>query len=169
MSGAARIELMNAMNKSLLVTVTSLLLLAGCGRVQERSYASVAAMKDTGDYPVVVRAMIPEDATKIAVRTSVESGEYYVSYESSDLGHVIRSLNMSQVAEADRKRAQDSLGFGVKLPPDTFLYVVCREEMFSSVSGSPAEREVNLLANEHRRQHQWNVPHDASLVRELCE
>lgn len=159
---------MNAINQSLLVTVTFLLLLAGCGRVQERTYASVAAMKDTGDYPVVVGDMIPEDATKIRVRTSIESGEHYVSYESSDLGHVIRTLRMSKVAEENRHRVQDSLGFGVKLPPDTFLYVVCREEMFSSVSGSTAKREVNLLANEHRRQHQWNVPHDASLVRELC-
>lgn len=159
---------MSTMNKPRLIAVFYLLLLTGCERVQERTYPSVAAMKGTGDYPVVVRAMIPEDATKIALRASVESGEYYVSYESSDLGHVIRSLNMSQVAEADRKRAQDSLGFGVKLLPDTFLYVVCRKEMFSSVSGSPAKREVNLLANEHRRQHQWNVPHDASLVRELC-
>lgn len=159
---------MNAMNKSSMIAMFYLLLLTGCGRVQERAYPSVAAMKDTGDYPVVVRAMIPEDATIIALRTSVESGEYYVSYESSDLGHVIRSLNMSQVAEADRKRAQDSLEFGVRLPSDAFLYVVCREELFSSVTGSPAEREVNLLANERRRQHQWNVPHDASLVRQLC-
>ena len=142
---------MKATDKSVVIAIASLLLLTSCQRVQERTYVSVAAMKDTGDYPVVVRAMIPEDATNIAVRTSVESGEYYVSYESSYLGHAVRSLNMSNVVDDDRHRAQDSLGFGVKLPPDTILYVVCREETFSSMTGPPAEIEVSLLANEHRR------------------
>lgn len=159
---------MNTMKMSGVIAVIFLLLLTGCGKVQERTYASVAAMKDTGDYPVVFRAMIPEDAAKIAVRTSVESGEYYVSYESSDLGHAVRSMNMTKVVEADRGRAQDSLGFGVRLPPDANLYVVCREGRFKSVTDEPADKEVSLLANEHRRQHQWNVKHDASLVRELC-
>ncbi len=158
---------MSKFNASVVIAVIALLL-AGCGKVQERTYESVAAMKDTGDYPVVVRTMVPEDATRIAVRTSVESGEYYVSYESSDFGRAIRSLNMSKVTEDHRHLAQDSLGFGVKLPPDAVLYMACREEMFRSVPDEPADTEISLLANEHRRQHQWNVKHDASLAREMC-
>lgn len=158
---------MNAVNNLVIFSAIALLL-TGCGRVQERTYASVAAMKGTGDYPVVVRTMVPDDAAKIAVRTSVESGEYYVSYESSDFGHAIRSLNMSKVAEDHRHLAQSSLGFGVKLPHDALLYVACREEMFRSVADEPADTEISLLANEHRRQHQWNVKHNASLVREMC-
>lgn len=144
------------------------LLLNGCDMQEPRTYKDLDAIGDHGDGSVIAATEVPKDATGLIVNSSIESGEYHLSYVTSDQRYAVDALKMYPVTEGRLTAALESLGFGVKLPEDVSGFVVCRESDQVPAPGEPRAIEIIVLANEHRRQHQCNVLYNKELERCLC-
>jgi hypothetical protein len=148
--------------------VYSILMLAGvasgCSQ-GGRGYDSYAEIKNEGDLSVAKAVAIPEDASSIVIRSDVEAGLYYISFDTS---HAARYIKDGQMLAAGRELSpliRDSLGFGAKLPPNIALYYRC---------GAPQDLRINsyeivMMGSDGKRQHLWNRRNDEGLQAVLCQ
>lgn len=153
---------------SVLAIVAVAVSCVGCGKHPERAYGSLSEMNGTGDEPILAMTAVPADAANIKVMTSIESGEYYISYQTSDVLWSPGVLGMSVVEGREREYSIGTLGFGVKLPLDVKVQVRCREEARMSMPGVLEDSQMLFVADGHSRQHQWNVKYDDKLKMKLC-
>jgi len=142
--------------------------LFGCG-YEERRYESFSHVDREGDMSIASALSIPEDALSIKFRSDVDSGLYYVSYETHDSAAYIRDRRMLAVAANQEELIRASIGFGVALPSRTNFYYRCSSFLKYGFGRPHGAGEVSLLGSSGRRIYQWNRIHDEPLRSELCK
>lgn len=148
-----------------LCSVASLL---GCG-YEERGYELLSHVDREGDMSIASALSIPEDARSIKFRSDVDSGLYFISYETHDSAAYIRDRGMLAVAANQEGLIRASIGFGVALPSRTNLYYRCSSFLKYDFDRPHGAGEVSLLGVSGRRIYQWNRIHDEPLRNELCK
>ncbi len=116
---------------------------------------------------MVRAAAVPEDATLIDIRSDVESGEYYISYNAKDPLAWIRDGGLKKAEANMVPMIRSSIGFGASLPPDAELYYKCDISRRSGAEGVSAY-ELVLVGLDGKRRYFWNSFHDEDIERALC-
>jgi len=154
------------MIRSRVVALAFLAGLAGCDH-GARTYDSLSQIASEGDLSVVRAAAVPEDATLIDIRSDVESGEYYISYNAKDPLAWIRDGGLKKAEVNIVPMIRSSVGFGASLPPDAEFYYRCGISRRLGAEGMSAY-ELVLVGLDGKRRYFWNSFHDEDLERALC-
>lgn len=116
---------------------------------------------------MVRAAAVPEDATLIDIRSDVESGEYYISYNAKDPLAWIRDGGLKKAEANIVPMIRSSIGFGAILPPDAEFYYRCGISRRLGAEGMSAY-ELVLVGLDGKRRYFWSSFHDEGLERALC-